>query len=405
MKAFFIGVLLFCSVFLVDCSNPDRPYVKPEPPQTRKIRVHFQTAPNTCGPAALIGAQHRAITDPIWDSTVVQPYSAHTAGDKDKPAVYTRHSTPTVKGKVWCENNLSQSTPIHIDTLGPHSMDFDADGGSIQNGISAYFTLPSSNGGNDQFKNFVYKYGPGVGYGTPSNSKYLLQWKYRIDGDDVWMDTMNNTNHVVYLTLSTPTGSESVPSDEVLNHACGWAENKTTEDSVCVDILNNGFKEHYTYAVRCDLFSSDFCRMVESLGVPCTLHQWSVPHRWRWVSRAEIFVGQMMSQRTISIPTVGNADRIWEFSYHQWATAADKVRDPSTGRSFPGSWEDYEDYVYDDYARCTSWGYKLPPDTPLATETWDNGNQSGQSIGVEAPANRYYGNPSPEPWRGPDRNP
>ena len=43
---------------------------------------------------------------------------------------------------------------------------------------------------------------------------YLLQWKYRIDGDDVWMDTMNNTNHVVYLTLSTPTGSESVPSED-----------------------------------------------------------------------------------------------------------------------------------------------------------------------------------------------
>ena len=323
MKAFFIGVLLFCSVFLVCCSNPDRPYAKPEPPQVRKISVHFQTAPNTCGPAALlsicefygiktteqqiatlagttptgtslhglaqaadslglkangayvtayvlrrkqvqfdgsdsdggnltyywtfgdggsssertplhrytfpgtytvtltvtnsggsaqdtitvevmdpyvvkvdftgsgehemreaIGAQHIAITDPIWDSTVVEPYSAHTGGDKDKPAVYTRNSSPTVKGKVWCENNLSLSTPIHLDALGPHSMDFDADGGSVQNGISAYFTLPSSNGGNDQFKNFVYKYGPGVGYGTPSHSKYLLQWKYRIDWDD-----------------------------------------------------------------------------------------------------------------------------------------------------------------------------------------------------------------------------
>ena len=54
MKAFFIGGLLFCSVFLVDCSNPDRPYAKLEPPQTRKIPVHFQAAPNTCGPAALL---------------------------------------------------------------------------------------------------------------------------------------------------------------------------------------------------------------------------------------------------------------------------------------------------------------------------------------------------------------
>ena len=102
------------------------------------------------------------------------------------------------------------------------------------------------------------------------------------------MDTMNNTNHVVYLTLSTPTGSESTPSDKVLNYACGWAENKTTEDSVCEDILNNGFTNHYKYDYDCHRFSSDFCRMVESLGISCTLHQWSVPPHysyWKLVSR------------------------------------------------------------------------------------------------------------------------
>ena len=54
MKAFFIGGLLFCSVFLVDCSNPDRPTAKPQQPQVRKIPVYFQSAPNTCGPAALL---------------------------------------------------------------------------------------------------------------------------------------------------------------------------------------------------------------------------------------------------------------------------------------------------------------------------------------------------------------
>ena len=390
MKAFFIGGLLFCSVFLVDCSNPDRPYAKLEPSQTRKIRVHFQTAPNTCGPAALIGDQHIAITDPIWDSTVIEPYSAHTAGDKDKPAVYTRNSTPTVKGKVWCENNLSQSTPIHLDTLGPHSMDFDADGGSIQNGISAYFTLPSSNGGNDQFKNFVYKYGPSVGYGTPSHSKYLLQWKYRIDGDDVWMDTMNDTDHVIYLTLSTPTGYESVPSDKVLNFACGWAENKTTEDSVCVDILNNGFKEHYEYydGGPCAFFSSDFCRLVESLGITCTLHEWAVAARY--------IEGNMILQKSNPLPTVGHlTPKVYErWGFHQWCEANNKIRDPSTGKTYTGDWGNHEDRVFDEYKRCTVSG--------TAEGDWDE-NISGQSSGCEVTAR--YSNPLPLPWLGPGVNP
>ena len=340
------------------------------------------------------------ITDPIWDSTVVGYYYQHTSGDKDKPAAYTRNSKPTVKGKVWCKNNLTKSTSIHLDTFGPNSMDFDSDGGSIQNGISAYFTLPSSNGGNDKFKNFVYKYGPTVGYGTPNHSDYLLQWKYRINGNSTWMDTENDTDHVIYLTLSTPRESESTPSETVLDFACGWAENKTTADLVSVDILDNGFKDHYTYNYQCHLFSSDFCRMVESLGISCTLHQWSVPLAWRTLDI--ISVDQMMAQETISISTVGNTgSEKWQFSFHQWAEAGGKIRDPSTGSSYSGSWGSYEDYVYGDYAKCTI--ASSDPGGPAGT--WGEGNQSGQSTGVEAVGNRYYGTESPLSWLGPDRNP
>ena len=72
MKAFFIGGLLFCSAFLVCCSNPDRPYAKLEPPQTRKIPVHFQTAPNTCGPAAFHKGQLTVI-DPAKGVKSVAP--------------------------------------------------------------------------------------------------------------------------------------------------------------------------------------------------------------------------------------------------------------------------------------------------------------------------------------------
>ena len=46
-----IGVLPLC---LACQNNHEKPSTKLEPPQVRKIPVHFQTAPNTCGPAALL---------------------------------------------------------------------------------------------------------------------------------------------------------------------------------------------------------------------------------------------------------------------------------------------------------------------------------------------------------------
>ena len=46
-----IGML---SLSLACQNNSEKPYAKLAPPQTRKIRVHFQTSPNTCGPAALL---------------------------------------------------------------------------------------------------------------------------------------------------------------------------------------------------------------------------------------------------------------------------------------------------------------------------------------------------------------
>ena len=46
-----IGILPLC---LACQNNYEKPYAKLEPPQVRKIRVHFQSASNTCGPAALL---------------------------------------------------------------------------------------------------------------------------------------------------------------------------------------------------------------------------------------------------------------------------------------------------------------------------------------------------------------
>ena len=41
----------------------------------------------------------------------------------------------------------------------------------------------------------------------------------------------------------------------------------------------------------------------------------------------------------------------------------------------------------------------------IATGSWFQGNQPNQDSGVEAPANRHYGTPPPDPWLGPHRNP
>lgn len=97
-----------------------------------------------------------AITDPVWDSTIVSPYSSHDSGDKNEPVVYTKQSAPTVVAKVWPEDSLTQSTSIHLDAVGTGPLNFDSTGGNIQNGISADFTLPAST--NNKFYNYVYKY-------------------------------------------------------------------------------------------------------------------------------------------------------------------------------------------------------------------------------------------------------
>ena len=226
---------------------------------------------------------------------------------------------------------------------------------------------------------------------------YLLQWRYRIDGDDVWMDTMNNTNHVIYLTLSTPTGSESVPSETVLNYACGWAKNKTTEDSVCEDILENGFKEHYTYNDDgpCAYFSSDFCRMVESLGIVCTLHRWA---------EAGIFndeyvykVQDMIVQKSEQISTVNFRTQVYTWGFHQWCEVGGEIRDPSTGETYSGDWGDHEDRVFDQYFKCIEPGIN-------PGGVWEN-NQPGQRFGCEATSYRVYENPLPLRWTGPGVNP
>ena len=173
-------------------------------------------------------------------------------------------------------------------------------------------------------------------------------------------------------------------------------------------ILNNGFKVYYTYYAQgpCAYFSSDFCRMVESLGITCTLHRWARAQYPRPQWAFEYSVNDMMGQKTISIKTVGHLNspsEVYTWQFHQWCEAGGKTRDPSTGDTHTrtgttnsSNWGAYEDYVFFQYEKCLVAG--------AITGRWVD-NEPRQEIGCEAPAHRVYETPSPERWYGPGVNP
>lgn len=180
------------------------------------------------------------------------------------------------------------------------------------------------------------------------------------------------------------------PWTSVLNYACDWASGKSDANSICVDILNNGFDAHYTWDMDCHRLSSDFVRLISSLGISATLHKWSSKN---------LYVGDMSYQRTRSINPVGPT---WgqgtiEWAWHQWAEAVSSQQDPSANTSLSGNWGAYEDYLFTQYER------------KIASSPYYEwvANQSGQSSGCEAPSHRYYYDYPTYAifydWRGPDR--
>lgn len=192
--------------------------------------------------------------------------------------------------------------------------------------------------------------------------------------------------HKIFRVLDTPNSPEATPQEEILEYACDWADGANTVDATCDDIVG-AFSGHYDWDYDCHLLSSDFTRLVSSLGISASLHKWA-----RKGSTGSL--GDMVGQKTKAIDPVGSyGSQQYLFSFHQWAETGSQQRDPTTASSYSGTWGDYEDYLYTQYEEVT--------DTSPYTTTWVN-NQNGQSSGCEAPSHRIYTNPSASPWRGPD---
>jgi hypothetical protein len=213
-----------------------------------------------------------------------------------------------------------------------------------------------------------------------------------------------NTEHTYYTLLSAPVAPSVIPLTSILDYACTWANGKSDANSICSDILKNGFNSHYTWdGTNCSILSSDFVRLVSSLGISASIHLW-----WAWTPGPESYLDDMSYMRTRPIDPVGNTYSLGtrEFAWHQWTEASGSQIDPSFNISLPGSWGAYETDLFTNYQKVTS----VNPQTL----GWV-ANQPGQSQGCEVyeaddPKNihcRYSSYPSNiyllNEWHGPDR--
>ena len=109
-----------------------------------------------------------------------------------------------------------------------------------------------------------------------------------------------------------------------LDYACDWASGNNTEENICSAILENGFREHYTYSSygNCGLLASDFVRLATSLGISASLHVWA---------SIGDGVDNMVMQKTIDeVIAVGSEVEDWyTFDYHVWAQTGSYQRNDS----------------------------------------------------------------------------
>ena len=158
-----------------------------------------------------------------------------------------------------------------------------------------------------------------------------------------------------------------------------------TKPGVCDAIVNTGYVNHYAWNYQCNRLASDFVRLINTQGV--------AGDQTRWGSISGTVVDNMDYQRTNPFDPVGwRTYQAYDWSWHHWAAAEGKQRDPSAAAAVTGLWGAYEDYAFMEY-RVVSTTTPYP---------WV-ANQPGQSLGCEAPQHRFYtGNPTFHSWYGPN---
>ena len=304
------------------------------------------------------------VSDPVWKRV----------SNPDNPACYTKYKFIKVGGKFWASENLTYSTKIYVDLQDQSTgWTFLSNEITVKNWPSARSDHRSTERLADQI----------------AAQEYTFKWRYKVPppGANTWIDMANTSGpHKVYTVFEAPKAPEAPPKKYILDYACTWADSATTKAGACSDILSNGFASHYTWDYNCHRLSSDFVRLVASLGVNASQHNWS--------SKGATAVDYMYYRRTRTFDPVGSAhgSSVYQWAWHQWGEAEGGQYDPSAGASLGGSWGGYEDDFFTHYQKVTQL-------VPLQLQ-WV-ANQSGQSSGCEAPAHRIYSNPSPETWMGP----
>jgi hypothetical protein len=317
------------------------------------------------------------ITDPVWE----KPLGGSVT--KDKPVAYTKSSSARAELVIIAPDELTHPTSVQVGGVGNKENFYAA--GAI-------------------FHRWVWDPGELIVISSPLYDsvniydKLIVKWRYRVKkldgGRGEWVE-MNTSSHLLYITLAKPKLPEINPHVEIIDYACRWARNEMTTESVCSAIINNGFNKHYTWVGNCHRLSSDFIRLISSLGISGQQHRWKSKYFYPYGSP---HIGAMVEQRTISFTPVGNNSAgVIEWWWHQWAEAGGKQRDPSAALSYSGRWGDYEDYLFIHYRECIGTNT-----TPYQTR-WVK-NQPGQSVGCEVyPTNCEYLSGTLTKWLGPDR--
>ena len=314
-----------------------------------------------------------AITDPVW----VKP----SAGSSPRmiPETYTKDGYATAELEAEGDSPLTHLTSVQVKGYG-NTVDFAVQGATFHNWIWSSGEL--------QLEDSSPLYASVNFYDTLD-----VTWYYRVEklagGWGDWVE-MNKSTHLLYATLTTPTSPEARPHEVIIDSACRWAANETAEGGVCSALHNNGFSVHYTWVADCMLLSSDFIRLLGSLGISGSQHRWGSNG-----NPTSGLVGWMCYQRTIGFTPVGGSFGAQEWRWHQWAEASGSQQDPSAASAHSGNWGAYEDYLFTHYLECTN---------SIPFEAHWIPNQAGQGSGCEAyPANCYYVTGPQFNWRGSDR--
>lgn len=341
----------------------------PPPPYTISvygIKFNHNTGSDSSDGITIKDSGGSTITAPEWDSST------------NDPVAYIRSSAKTIQVRFSCtEDTVTQVSIWATKSSGNILGDISSQTVSFDNGYSEYVSFDIASGDVPTT----------VAYGTVT---WEWEW-YPYYG--TFTGSMGYTGpHEIYVVNASPVSPESEPNVTILGYACDWADGESTGDGICISVFSDGFSNHYNYNYDCHLFSSDFVRLVSSLGVSASQHYWASKY-WR-----DAAVGDMEHQRTKLVDPVGPSIGLdsLEFNYHQWSEAAGSQRDPSTKTSKSGSWGGYEDDLFTQYRVCTS-------EFPDFDSEWVP-NQSGQSSGCEVYPTHcdYDSTPILYDWVGPD---